>query len=172
MLLFISGWPACGESHYGEWLARRFDFQHLDLDGDPAEASELHVLWTKLVPTRGPAFAAKLQKKHPRWVLTGRAPTDDLERLEALRAGGFSLWFLLARTESLSRQRWLLLEREKDPETRPVVWEKQADAIRSSARALRPFFRDHCIETLNAGLELMDGDALAARLGVPAAAAT
>jgi hypothetical protein len=168
MLLFISGWPACGETHYGEWLARRFDFQHLDLEVDPADASELHTQWAKLVPAKGPAFAARLQKKHPRWVLTGRAPTDNLPRLEALRAGGFSLWFLLARTESLSRQRWLLLEREKDPEVRPVGWEKQADAIRGSARALRPFFRDHCIETLNAGLELLDGDALAARLGVTA----
>jgi hypothetical protein len=149
-------------------LARRFDFHHVDLDS--GDASDVHAQWEKLVPGRGPAFAERLRKKHARWVLTGRAPTDNLPRLEALRAGGFSLWFLLARTESLSRQRWLLLERERDPEIRPVAWDKQADAIRSNARALRPFFRDHCIETLNASLELLDGDELAVRLGLKATA--
>lgn len=167
MLIFLSGWPACGDTFYGEWLASRYDFQHVDLDVDPANATGLHEQYAKLRPPRAPAFAAALRKKHPRWVLTGRIPTNDFVQLEALQAAGFSLWFLLAKTEGLSRQRWLMLERERDPEVRPVAWEKQADAIRGSARGLRPFFRDHCIETLNSAGELMDGDTLAARLGLP-----
>lgn len=170
MLLFLSGWPACGQAHYGEWLVTHYDFQHLDLEIPAADSSELHDLWEKHLPGKAPALAAKLLKRHPRWVVTGGAPTDNLPNLEALRAAGFSLWFLLPRSESLSRQRWLQIEREKDPAARPTPWEKQADAIRSSARQLRPFFRDHCITTLNGVAELLDGDALAAQLGIPARA--
>jgi hypothetical protein len=166
MLLYFSGWPACGAAFYGEWFARRFDFHHVDLDNNAGDDGDVRGLTKKLDATRGAALAQRLYKKYPRWVVTERAPTDDLDRLDALMSVGFSLWFLLARSESLSRQRWLMLEREVDPEVRPAAWEREADAIRSNARRLRPYFRDRCIETLNTGLVLMDGDELAARVGV------
>jgi hypothetical protein len=166
MLLFLSGWPACGAAFYGEWFAQYCDFRHLDFHENGQGSAEMHALWEKLTPSRGTAFAQRLLKQHPRWVLTAPAQTENLPRLEALREGGFSMWFLMARAEPLSRQRWLMQEREFDPEVRPLDWERQANAIRSRARELRPFFRDHCIETLNAGLQLMTGNAVAERIGV------
>lgn len=168
MFIFLTGWPACGASFYGDWLAERFDFRHFDAE-DSASPARLQTAWEQLTPSRAKSFADALREQHPRWVVSAAAPTGNLRRLEALRAAGFSLWFLLPHTESLSRQRWLVLEREYDPETRPTAWEKQADAIRGKARELRPFFRDCCIETLNAGLELLDADALAARIGATGA---
>lgn len=166
MLLFFSGWPACGESYYGEWLASRYDFIHLDLEGDHGREPELREQCEKLTPARAPAFAARLRKQHPRWVITRPATGELLPRLEALRAADFSLWFFLPRADGLSRQRWLMHERERDPEVRPLAWERQAAAIRSHAREMRPYFRDHCVQTLDTAGELLDGDALAARVGV------
>jgi hypothetical protein len=102
--------------------------------------------------------------------VTKRAPIADLTLLEALQATDFSLWFFLPRTEALSRQRWLASEREANPTIQPSAWTRQADAIRSSARHLRPFFRDRCIETLCSTGELLDAEELATRLGIGAPA--
>lgn len=166
MLLFLSGWPACGETAYGEWLATSCNFRHIDLESDRSHDPEWTEQWRRLSPERARSFASYLQKKHPRWVLTGQVPADDLPRLESLQAAGFALWFLQARSEGLSRQRWLMLEREIDPAVRPLAWEKQADAIRSSARQLRPIFRDRCVTTLRSVTELMDGAEFATHIGV------
>jgi len=166
MLFYLTGWPACGETHYGEWLAAHHDFRHLDLEREAANGSDWHQRWETLTPAKAADFAARLRKQHPRWVVTSRVPTGDLTQLEALAAAGFSLWFFLAHTEGVSRQRWLALERETDPDAGPLPWKKQADAIRSSARGLRPFFRNRCVETLNGSGELLDGSELATRLGL------
>jgi hypothetical protein len=61
----------------------------------------------------------------------------------------------------------LKLEREVDPNAKPAAWKRLADAIRSSARGLRPYFRNQCIETLDGACELLDGDEVAARIGLP-----
>jgi hypothetical protein len=166
VLLFLSGWPACGMHYYGEWLATHHDFRHLDLECLPSQRSELHALWEKSVPARASALAERLLKMHPRWVVTAKAPTDGPAQLEPLQAAGFDLWFLLPRTDAVSRQQWLVHEKEKNPEARGSGWDQQADAIRKAARGLRPYFRDRCVQTLSGVGELMDGDALAARMGI------
>jgi hypothetical protein len=167
-LLFLAGWPACGEAFYGEWLAERYDFRHIDLEAESSRDSKSIDLWKNPKAKHPDALANHLLEMHPRWVLTGRAPTGDLSKLTALKAAGFSLWFLLARREEFSRHRWLLLEREADPVTRTTEWKKQAAAIRGSARNLRPFFRNQCIETLVGADELLDVEEMAVKLGFPA----
>lgn len=166
MLFYLTGWPACGEAHYGDWLANHRDFRHLDLAREAESGTEWHLLWEKLTPKRAADFKARLRKQHPRWVVTGRVPTGDLTQLEGLQAAKFSLWFFLPHTESVSRQQWLAQEREVDPNAGPIGWKKQADAIHSSARGLRPFFRNQCVETLNGSGQLLDAAELAARLGL------
>jgi hypothetical protein len=100
-LLFISGWPACGETHYGEWLARRFDFHHVDLDS--ADASDLHSHWEKLVPARGPAFAERLQKigdKTEVQIPSGMLRMEILEIRGALAGGELRMTELATRAFS------------------------------------------------------------------------
>lgn len=167
-LLFISGWPACGETFYGEWLATGYDFRHVSLEAGRWDDSEWSGLWRETDTDQAVMLSSQLQEKHPRWVLTSPAPIEDLSRLEVMKAAGFSLWFLLARREELSRQRWLKLEREVDPNANPAAWKRLADAIRKSARGLRPHFRNQCIETLSGTGELLDGDELATRIGLAA----
>jgi hypothetical protein len=164
-LFFLTGWPACGPAHYGEWLVARRDFQHLDLDAMDTVASAASKLWTRHVPGDVPAFVAALRRLHPRWVITAADPVAHLPHLEELSAAGFELWFLQARTESVSRLTWLQQERAFNPDVRPAVWERQAGAIRSHARKLRPFFRNRCVTTLDTTSGLMDGGELAGLIG-------
>lgn len=166
MLFYLSGWPACGAAHYGEWLAAHRGFRHLDLEREADKASDWHQRWNDLTPAKAADFATRLRKQHARWVVTSRIPTGDLAQLKALQTAGFSLWFFLAHTDGVSRQRWLALEREIDPDASPLAWKKQVDAIRNSARGLRPFFRNQCVETLNNSGELLDAAELAVRLGL------
>ncbi len=170
MLLFITGWPACGQSFYGEWLAAHHGFRHIDLDQPLGDPDGFRNLWEERLPGRAGELAAALGKQHPRWVATGEIPVEHLDNLAPLAAAGFNLWFLLPRTESVSRLTWLQRERELDADVRPTAWDKQASAIRGSARRLRPFFRDHCVTTLNAAHELMDAAEFAAHVGVLAKA--
>lgn len=168
-LTFLAGWPACGEASYGEWLATHRNFRHLDLASDsPAEAAQ-RSQWEQLCPATAEAFRDDLVSAHPRWVLTTPAPVASAEQLTALKKAGFSLWFLLARTEGLSRQQWLADQREANGDSRPLAWARRAEAIRKQARELRPLFRDRCIETLCGLGDRMSEPELCARIGVDGA---
>lgn len=166
-LLFLAGWPACGETFYGKCLAERYDLRHIDLEEETSGYEKAIALWKYPTPSQPDALTNHLLQMHPRWVLTGRAPTGEMSKLTALQAAGFSLWFLLARREEFSRHRWVLLEPETDPAARTNEWRKQAAAIRSSARNLRPFFRNQCVETLVGADELLNVEEVATKLGFP-----
>lgn len=167
MLLLICGWPACGKTYYGNWLASHCGFHHLDLeDADSADPTLLEA-WKKLMPQAAPKFVAALRARNPHWVLTWGAPADCLPYLEALRKEGFEEWFFQAGTEQRSRLEWLLRERAIDPDVRASVWDRQANEIHKGARGLRQFFRGRCIESLNSRGERLSCEVLADKMGVP-----
>jgi hypothetical protein len=168
-LLFLTGWPACGASEFGAWLAEHRGFAHLDLQGDSSREADLREAWSRLLPADAPALVAELGARGDRWVVTAGSPAEQFPHLAALRDAGFVLWFLQPQQDGLSRQRWLAQERERDPAAKSQTWDKMADAIRKKARDLRPFFRDHCIATLTAD-GLIEGEAMATAIGVPAPA--
>lgn len=165
-LLLLTGWPACGEAFYADWLERNRDFRHLDLNGDnPGDAAALR-RWEEFDESDASGFILGLRRQHPRWVLTHAAPVPRMKRLPALRACGFELWFLLPRTEPLSRIQWLSEQRDSDSGVKSSDWAKRAEAIRAAGRELRPHFRDRCIETLLGSDELLSGDEFAVRVGL------
>jgi hypothetical protein len=165
-LLFLTGWPACGQAFYGEWLASAHGFHNVNLDEDSSDESELRILWRRYLPRRAPALIKHLLKSNSRWVVTGSAPAEHLDHLSSLQAAGFHLWFLQPRDESLSRLTWLRTEREFDEKAPASGWQKRADAIRQQARQLRPFFRDRCITTLLRVGELMPVEELSSLLSI------
>jgi hypothetical protein len=165
-MLFLTGWPECGQAVYGEWLAANSGFRHLNLDLPVSERGEAGRLWEEHVPAGIARFVTGLRKTHARWVITDSDPVRHLPIFGALREAGFELWFLMARTEALSRSCWQQRTREADPSARPGDWLKLAGTIRGSARELRPYFRDRCITTLATSRELLDMAAFAAQIGI------
>lgn len=166
MLIFLSGWPACGQTYYGEWLAEHHGFMHLDLDASASAATEWHDKWERLLPDQAPALARHLRERNPNWVITGENPPDHLRVLGALQAADFQLWFLLPRSETLCRQTWINRERELGMDVEVREWERRAANIRKNARALRPFFRDRCLTTLKDVGRWTDGAEFAVLTGV------
>lgn len=165
-LLFLTGWPACGLDEYGAWLEVHRGYRHLDLDDDNPAYRELHAAWAQMLPDSPARLVAELRARADRWVVTGERPADHLHYLGALREAGFGVWFLQPRMESHSRQRWLALERERDPTAKGGAWDKLADSIRRNARELRPHFRNCCVDALAAD-GLLSFDSMAEAMHLP-----
>lgn len=169
-LLFLTGWPACGIAEFGSWLAQRRGYRHLDLEETHPADGAWRAMWYQHLPDKAEALARDLLNEAERWVVTAEHPADQLPHLGPLRDAGFGLWFLQPRMEGYARQRWQARERELDPAVKPAGWDKLADAIRKNARALRPHFRDRCVEALAADGQV-DFEALAAIVGALSPAA-
>jgi hypothetical protein len=150
--VLISGIPATGKTCFGNWLAHRHGFRHVDVEkGDgPHPGMEAN------------GFLDAARAGHPDLVVTWGFPPNLfwISKIRALHAVGLvPWWFDGDRDAALDR----FLERTGHPGTRQD-WNAQMNAIEALWPALENLYGDRVIDAVRPGPAYMDREEIFSRM--------
>lgn len=104
--MLIAGIPSAGKTYFGDWLATRHGFLHIDdVSGNRLRLYGLHLAWEQSLLARDARpFIAELQKRDQPAVLNWGFPLDSLAFVGLLKHAGLTLWWFDADLKAARRE--------------------------------------------------------------------
>ena len=105
-LMLIAGIPSAGKTYYGDWLAAKQGFLHIDdVTANHLRLFGLHQAWEEALLLRDAhPFIVELQKQGHPAVLNWAFPLDCLPFVGLMKHAGVTLWWFDADIEAARRE--------------------------------------------------------------------
>jgi hypothetical protein len=144
--LFVAGVPATGKSWFGQWLAEKHGYIHIDVEktgGADFDRAGVHSEWDELISTGcATRFVTAVRKLPNPVVVNWGFPTRYLYVVSALQAEGVPTWWLHAQRNP-ARQAFV-----KRGGIDPVYFDLQMADIEREWLLIASVFRPRIVEGL------------------------